>query len=121
VNGDYYDIQVESSNIIYQGGLYKRGGGMMKVSWKLRWFVLDSIQHQLRYYDDKNDPASNFKGTIDLSEVQGVSKGASMAGAPKKLEDRCFFNLQTSSRIYTFCAETPLQASEWQEKIVSCL
>ena len=55
--------------LLFQGVLYKRGGiGIMKVSWKQRWFVLDSIQHQLRYYDHKNDP--QLKGVIDLSEVR---------------------------------------------------
>ena len=39
----------------------------MKVSWKLRWYVLDSIQHKILYYDHKNDHIA--KGEIDLSQV----------------------------------------------------
>ena len=40
----------------------------MKVSWKLRWYVLDSIQHKILYYDHKNDHIA--KGEIDLSQVR---------------------------------------------------
>jgi hypothetical protein len=86
--------------------------------------MLDGVQHEpsllpLRYYDTRED--FHIKGTIDLSEVKGVSEGSSAPGAPKKADDRCFIDLKTIHRTYSLCADTRQQALDWMEKIQSCL
>jgi len=110
--------QDENSNIVYQGYLYKKGA-LLK-AWKPRWFVLDTIKHQLRYYDSRDD--YHCKGTVDLSEVRSVTQPASLPpGAPKKVDEGCAFDLHTIRRTYSLCAENRQQALEWQEKIQNCL
>lgn len=112
----------ENSQIIYQGNLYKQANFKIK-GWKERWFVLDATKHQLRYYDFRDD--FQCRGLIDLSEVtrvaQGTSAPAMSAGAPKKAEDGCFFDLVTHKRTYCFCAEKKNEAEDWVRKIQSCL
>nr|KAG5695682.1 hypothetical protein BaRGS_022359 [Batillaria attramentaria] len=70
----------------HEGYLYKQGAFFK--GWKQRWFVLDSMKHQMRYYDAMED--SHCKGYIDLAEVESVQPVKTMPGAPKKAEENSF-------------------------------
>ena len=115
----YYD-QFSSNiaeNRTHEGYLYKRGA-LLK-AWKQRWFVLDSIKHQLRYYDSSDD--SGCKGSVDLAEVVSVVPSGAVPGAPKKVDERTLFEVRTQRRTYNFCANDAASAQEWIEKIQACL
>jgi hypothetical protein len=130
----------------YAGYLRKRGA--LFKQWNERYFVLDSVKHQLRYYETANDSVA--KGVIDLSDVESINQGMSascyeqqhhqnsstkkalnsiISGASfgggdnsvggNELGKNCF-ELKTSKRIYYFCAKSPQDAYKWIKQLEMC-
>lgn len=129
-------------------GYLKKQGALFK-QWKERYFVLDSIKHQLRYYDSHNDLI--VKGVIDLSEVECINQGISgnmpqgvhqayngpsgqsstkkalstlnaMTGTSfgEAIDPKSCFELKTSKRVYYFCAKSPQEACKWVKQLECC-
>lgn len=94
-------------NFTLKGYLYKQG--VLLKAWKQRWFILDTTQHQLRYYDSDFD--MNCKGIIDLSDVVSVNPTA----------DPQVFELQLTKRTYNFMSPDKNTTQEWIERISTCL
>ncbi|OTF79664.1 hypothetical protein BLA29_009760, partial [Euroglyphus maynei] len=97
----------QRDNSTFKGYLFKKGA-LLK-AWKQRWFVLDTTQHQLRYYDSESD--IYCKGYIDLSDVVSVMS----------TNDSLVFELQLAKRIYNFMAIDEKDAHDWIERISACL
>ncbi|VDK42813.1 unnamed protein product [Anisakis simplex] len=99
------------TNATHCGFLMKKGATFKM--WKPRWFVLDSMRHQIRYYENETD--LNCRGIIELSDIKAVDTSCSHALRKPLIE------IKTVRRVYSLLAETKNDADTWAEKILGAL
>ena len=107
---------------LHQGYLKKRGTKFKL--WTPRWFVLEANTHKLVYYENEMD--STCRGSIDLTELEGVD---ALNSGSKAILEVCFFyclfiiflQLKTTTRTLSLMAESKADACSWKEKIEQVL
>ncbi|XP_055354318.1 myotubularin-related protein 5-like [Paramacrobiotus metropolitanus] len=112
---------------VMEGYLFKRAAVL--TGWKQKWFVLDSIKHEIRYYEHSQE--REVRGRIDLSEVTSVAArvpGSSSTApftvtkeGPRRLDETACFEVRTAKRVFSLCAHSALNAQEWIDRIQMCL
>ncbi|CAF4289602.1 unnamed protein product, partial [Rotaria sp. Silwood2] len=94
--------------------------GHLLKQWKEQCFVLDSVRHELRYYDSSDDQTA--KGVILLANaVEILPYTGPLPNALRRFDSRAAFELHSNRRIYNFIAAIPQDVQTWTEKIKSCL
>lgn len=78
-------------NIAFAGELYKLSSRKLLASWSLRFFVLDTEHHQMRYYDTGQDEVP--RGCIDLQDVRAVRLLRNTTSVPRRFQDSCAFEV----------------------------
>lgn len=100
----------------FSGFLYKQGQYLRQ--WKRRFFVLDSVRHQLQYYESED--RTTYRGFIALDNVKSVKQTElrrSSATPVKKLPDHAYIIEVETDRPHRFAAEDAGQANAWCEQL----
>ncbi|KAL7668661.1 hypothetical protein ACOME3_009355 [Neoechinorhynchus agilis] len=96
---------------------YTSNSGLLNLKqWKQRWLVLDTVRHELRYYDQQPSiytTECSPKGRIPLSTV--ISVKSCDTGDDKA------FEVATKTKIHLFAANALDVSTAWVESIRKCL
>eukprot|EP00051_Salpingoeca_urceolata_P009884 m.120153 g.120153 ORF g.120153 m.120153 type:complete len:2012 (-) comp16492_c0_seq3:54-6089(-) len=102
-----------------EGAYHGKCGYMTKVggrvhTWKKRWFFLDSVAMQLRYYR----PPSNaeLRGVIRLDQVSSIRAKSSYSGKTRR-HSGFFIELVTPRRTFVLRAEKDEERHRWIEAL----
>jgi len=101
----------------YKGRLLKRGHLLRQ--WVARWYVLDTQQNELLYYDNEDD--SQLKGHIDLGEMKAARVIPAPQSPPKSADLQAFFEIETTKRVHIFLAANRDVALEWTDRLNTLL
>ncbi|VDN98596.1 unnamed protein product [Rodentolepis nana] len=109
----------QGGSIAFCGELYKLSSRKVLASWKSRFFVLDTEHHQMRYYDTPQDEVP--RGCIDLQDVRAVRLLKNTTSVPRRFQDSCTFEIDTTARQFRFAADNAKAASAWVERLQSTI
>ncbi|XP_065070584.1 myotubularin-related protein 5-like [Rhopilema esculentum] len=101
----------------YKGKLRKRGHLLRQ--WLERWYVLDTQQNQLLYYDAEDETV--LKGHVDLGEMKSARVITTPPSPPKGADPQAFFEIETTRRVHILLAPDRDIALEWIDRLNNLL
>lgn len=113
--------------IVHQGWLLKQGGmGLSGKQWIKRYFVLYSTSqgHFLIYYSDLTEiplytSEKNHRNIVDLAKATFLRPGSNKSESADT-PPHCF-DIVTTEREWTLCAETQDNATRWLKMLTRCV
>lgn len=131
-------LSTANQNKSFASYLYKRGA-LLK-GWKVRYFVLDAMEHKLRQYEDNYD-LNRCLASLALEEVvsvtlydggsnffehgatlpNGQTQKVPLSSLPKKLDERCVFEIRTSKKNIVLCANSAGEAQDWVDRLQAAI
>ena len=108
------DFDADRALLPEKSGMVKKKGEKKNSKWLLRYLVLTK-SGKLAYYKSEKDSKggiSRAKGVIEMSDVLSVDP-------PDESSTSCFFEVDVRGRTFQFEAETPGEAHEWCDALLS--